>query len=146
MKKDDRRHAWIKSKSKEKHALKLHADPTHQVHLSTSLSSAALKQHTAHMKTVQVIKVVEGSSPSHPLARRQRADRYRLCAFAELKCHTWIESEWRQDERKQSKECMEPRKASTSVHPDTGENEWFTFCQKFLYMYYRHVTIISLKR
>lgn len=52
--------------SQMKNTLKLHADPTHLVHLSRSLSSTALKKQPAHMKIVQVIKVWRGSSPSHP--------------------------------------------------------------------------------
>lgn len=62
---DDRRQTWIISKSNEKHTLKLHADPTHLVRLSRSLSSEALKKKPAHVKIVQVIKVWRGCSPSH---------------------------------------------------------------------------------
>ena len=85
--------------SQKKNTLKLHADHTHLVCLSMSLSSTALKQQPAHMKTVQVIKVWRGSSPSHP----QPADSVQTDiepACAEGRCHTWMESEWRQDEKK----------------------------------------------
>lgn len=72
---------------------------THVVRLSTFLSSAALKQQPSYMKTVQVIKMWRGRSPSHP----QPADSVQTDiepAYAEGRCHTWMESEWRQDEKK----------------------------------------------
>lgn len=137
---DDRRQTWITSKPNEKHTLKLHADPTHLVRLSMSLSSAALKKQPAHMKIVQVIKVWRGSSPSHP----QPADSVQTDiepACAEQRCHTWMESEWRQDEKKRRKKVKQRtydrrtywvRKAqglfmSTSICPDIEENKWFKF-------------------
>lgn len=107
--KTDLDHIQVKWKTRSK----LHADPTHLVHLSRSLSSTTLKKQPAHMKIVQVIKVWRGSCPSHP----QPADSAQTDKEPARRCHSWMESEWRQDEKKMKKkgEAKDPWQQNTLV-------------------------------
>lgn len=84
--------------SQMKNTLQPHADPTHLEHLSSPLSSPALRRRAAHMKIAQVIKVRRGSSLRQP----RPADSVQTDVGAS-ECESRMENDRRQGEQKMKK-------------------------------------------